>query len=91
MLQGVNLCWKKSQVSLEGVESCQAPHHASVNIPKYNVLTSQNVGLFSLEPIDIWPQQFYIGTSSQSLRTHSEISKQIRPACNWTSVLPYID
>jgi hypothetical protein len=33
--------------------------------------------LFSLEPVDFRPQQFYIGTSSESLWTHLEISKKI--------------
>ena len=45
-------------------------------------------GVVSLEPVDFRPRQFYIGTSSESLQTHSEISKKIRLARNQTSVLP---
>ena len=39
-------------------------------------------GLFSLESVDIQPQQFLIITSPKSLRTHSKISDRIRLARN---------
>ena len=107
----MNLCWMKSQVSLEIFAKPLAPWGQgcslwkmygskegasmnmengplvipspfgclpkkklfSVNIPNYDALIGHIAGLFSLEPVDVRPRQFYIGTSSQSLQIHLDI------------------
>ena len=45
---------------------------------------------FYLDPVDFKTSQFYIDTSSQSLQTHSEISKQIGYLVTKPWYSPYI-